>query len=89
MEDILVIVQQNIDQQKESLLNPIEIQEKELLNKINRSYENVLLANTSITNYFKSVRKLKETQQEVVSLVGLSDADTTVINTLMNCAFLK
>jgi len=83
MEDVLGVVKQNMDQQKESLLSPIETQEKELLNKINRSYENVLLANTSITNYLKSVRKLKETQQEVLSMVGLSAADTTVINNLM------
>jgi hypothetical protein len=84
MQDVLELVKQNIDQQKESLLSPIETQEKELLNKINRSYENVLLANTSITNYLKSIQKLKETQQEVLSIVGLSGADTTIINTLMN-----
>ena len=68
---------------KESLLPPLETEERELLNKINQSYENVLLANASITNYLKSIQKLKETQQEVLSMVGLSVADTTVINSLM------
>ena len=84
MQDFLEIVKSQTTEKREGLLSPIEKQERELLNKINQSYENVLLANTSITNYLKSIRKLKETQQEVLSMVGLSGADTTFINTLMN-----
>ena len=44
----------------------------------------MLLANASITNYLKSIRKLKETQQEMLSMVGLSGADTKVINSLVS-----
>ncbi|QMU66112.1 MAG: hypothetical protein GKR88_18765 [Flavobacteriaceae bacterium] len=84
MQDVLDIVASQIAEKREDLLFPVEKQERELLNKINQSYENVLLANASITNYLKSIRKLKETQQEVLSKVGLSGADTAVINTLMN-----
>ena len=83
MQDFLEIVKLQIEEKKESLLPPLETEERELLNKINQSYENVLLANASITNYLKSIQKLKETQQEVLSMVGLSVADTTVINSLM------
>jgi hypothetical protein len=83
MEDILFIVKSDIEDYRAELLSPIETEERELLNKINQSYENVLLANASITNYLKSIQKLKETQQEVLSMVGLSGADTTVINSLV------
>lgn len=83
MQDFLEIIKSQIEEKRESLLSPIETEERELLNKINQSYENVLLANTSITNYLKSIRKLKETQQEVLSMVGLSGTDTTIINSLM------
>jgi methyl-accepting chemotaxis protein len=83
MEDILFIVKSDIEDYRDELLSPIETEERELLNKINQSYENVLLANASITNYLKSIRKLKETQQEMLSMVGLSGADTKVINSLV------
>lgn len=83
MQDFLEIVKSQIEEKRESLLSPIETEERELLNTINQSYENVLIANNSLTNYLKSIRKLKETQQEVLSMVGLSGADTTVINSLM------
>jgi vacuolar-type H+-ATPase subunit H len=84
MQDFLEIAKSQITEKRESLLSPIEEQETELLNKINQSYEGAMLANISITNYLKSIQKLKETQQEVLSKVGLSGADTAVINTLMN-----
>lgn len=84
MQDFLEIVKLQIAEKEESLLSPLEKQENELLNKINQSYESVLLANTSITYYLKSIRKLKESQQEVLSIVGLTGADTTILNTLMN-----
>ena len=59
MEDILFIVKSDIEDYRDGLLSPIETEERELLKKINQSYENVLLANASITNYLKSIRKLK------------------------------
>ena len=83
MEDILFIVKSNAEDYRNGLIAPIETEERKLLNKINLSYENVLLANASITNYLKSIRKLKETQQEILSMIGLSGADTTAINSLM------
>lgn len=83
MQDFLEMVRLQIEEKRESLFSPIATQERKLLDKINHSYENVLLANTSISNYLKSIRKLKETQQEVLSMVGLSGADTAVINSLM------
>lgn len=83
MQDFLEIVKLQIEEKRESLLYPIETEEIKLLNKINQSYENILLANASITNHLKSIRKLKETQREVISMVGLSGADTKVINSLM------
>ena len=84
MQDFLEIVNLQIAEKRDGLLSPIEKQETELLNQINQSYENALLANSSITNYLKSIRKLKETQQETLAAVGLPGADTAVINTLMN-----
>jgi hypothetical protein len=83
MEDILFIVKSDIEDYRDQLLSPIEKEERELLNKINESYENVLSANASITNYLKSIRKLKETQQEMLTKIGLSGADTKVINSLV------
>jgi hypothetical protein len=44
MEDILFIVKSDIEDYRDGLLSPIETEERELLKKINQSYENVLLA---------------------------------------------
>lgn len=83
LQDFLDVVNTQIDKKRKEILSPVQNQETGLLNKINESYENALLANASITNYLVSIRKLKETQQEVVSMVGLKGADTAIINTLM------
>jgi len=39
-------------------------------------------ANTSITVYLQSLRKLKEEQEQALSIVGLTGADTLVSNSL-------
>ena len=66
------------------MLTPINKQRDEIIRKVNTSYENAIYANSTITGYLKSIRKVKETQQEALSMIGLQGADNLVTNTLVN-----
>lgn len=65
------------------MLFPILEQEREILNAIDQSYQNTIYANTTLTAYLVSVQKIKESQNEALSIVGLNGLDTTVTNRLV------
>jgi hypothetical protein len=72
-----------INAKRNELISPILQQEKEILSAINQSYQNTIYANTTLTAYLVSVRKVKESQNEALAIVGLSGLDTTVTNRLV------
>ena len=74
---------QQINAKKAELLSPILQQEREILSAIDQSYQNTIYANTTLTTYLVSVRKVKESQNEALSFVGLNGLDTTVTNQLV------
>ena len=63
---------QQINAKKAELLSPILQQEREILSAIDQSYQNTIYANTTLTTYLVSVRKVKECQIEALSFVGLN-----------------
>jgi len=73
-----------IEKKRSELLSPIIIQEYNLLNTIDQSYENAVFANSTITAYLESVRKVKESQQEALSIIGLEGADTLITQNLVS-----
>lgn len=83
MQDFLEAANRQIEKKKAELMNPIASQETELLLKIDKSYQNAMYANSTITAYLKSIRKVKETQQEALSLVGLKGLDSTITSKLL------
>lgn len=72
-----------INVKKNELLSPILQQEREVLSAIDQSYQNTIYANTTLTAYLVSVRKIKESQNEALSIAGLNGLDTTVTNQLV------
>jgi hypothetical protein len=74
---------QQINVKRNELLSPILQQEKEILSTIDQSYQNTIYANATLTAYLVSVRKVKESQNEALSIVGLNGLDTTVTNRLV------
>lgn len=73
---------------RNELLDPILKQESQLIHNINKSYENAIYANSTITVYLESMRKVKESQQDALSIVGLKGTDTLMINTLIQVSEL-
>ena len=84
MTEFLRAANTNIAKKKNELLDPIQKQEAAILLKIDASYKNTMLANLTITNYLESVLKMKESQKEVLSIVGLKGKDTLLNNTLVD-----
>lgn len=83
MMDFQEAARKQIESKREELLSPILKQEAEIKEAVNRSYENVQYANSSITAYLQSIRKVKEAQQQALSMVGLGSADTLVTKSLV------
>jgi hypothetical protein len=83
MVDFQETARKQIESKREELLSPILKQESEITSAVNKSYENVQYANSSITAYLQSIRKVKEAQQQALSMVGLEGSDSLVTNSLV------
>jgi hypothetical protein len=83
MSDFLKAANAQIEKKRNELLDPIQKQKDAMLRNINTSYENTRRANSSVTNYLQSVLSLKESQREILSIVGLKGMDEALNNTLL------
>ena len=83
MQDFLNAANRQIKKKTDELMNPILTQETELLLKIDQSYQNAMYANSTITAYLSSIRKVKATQQEALSMIGLNGVDSLVTTKLL------
>lgn len=83
MQDFLSAANRQIKKKTDELMNPIISQETELLLKIDKAYQNAMYANSTVTAYLSSIRKVKETQQEALSMVGLKNVDSLITNKLL------
>jgi hypothetical protein len=88
MVDFQTAAHWQISNKRDELMSPIISQESYILAKIDQSYENANFANSTITGYLKSIRKVKETQQEALSLIGFGGADTVITNSLLKLSEL-
>lgn len=73
-----------ISKKRKELMDPIVAQETELTNVISQSYSNTIYANTTLTAYLQSIRKVKETQQEALSKIGLKNVDSLITTKLVD-----
>lgn len=69
--------------QKNALLTPLLKQKKEVLAKIDSSYQNMIYANATLTAFLESARKVKETQSKALSDIGLGGFDSVITNQLI------
>lgn len=74
MEDFLNSAYKQIEKKRKSLLEPVIAQRSEVENSVNGSYENLIYANSTVTGYLESIRKVKDAQSEALAGVGLEDA---------------
>jgi hypothetical protein len=83
MSDFLDAARSQIEAKRKELTDPINHQQALLLADINTSYSNVLYANASVTEYLRSVRKVKDAQKKALETIGLPNLDTKAIDNLV------
>lgn len=88
MIDFQTAANEQIEGKRSELLTPIEDQESGILNSIDQAYSNVIYANATITGHLKSIQKVKDTQQEALSKLGLGGVDTVITNALVRTSNL-
>ena len=71
MSDFLKAARTQIEKKRNELLVPIQKQRDSIILNIKISYGNTILASSSVTSYLQSISSLKESQQEVLSVIGL------------------
>ncbi len=86
MSEFIEDANQQINTKRRELLNPVLQQKRNLISRIDRSYKNAIYANNVISTYLKSIRKIKETQKEALSLMGLEGADEIFNSSLLKAS---
>jgi hypothetical protein len=76
--DFISVVHEEIEDYRKILLIPIEKQELEVLGAIDRSYNQIIYANSIVTGHLASVRKVHDAQEDLLNKFGLENlrADT-------------
>lgn len=86
MEEFIGDAKNQIEKKRNELLKPIVKQKRDVIDNINKSYENTIYANSTITGYLESTRKVKESQQEALSLIGLQGKDEQLNDVLLKAS---
>ncbi len=73
---------------RQELLAPVTAQERQVIEAVNMSYDQAIRANLTITGYLESVRKVKESQQEALAVVGLQGTDSLITGRLLRVSEL-
>lgn len=73
----------DIEKERKELMDPIIKEEANIISAINQSYHQTIIANSTITEYLMSIRKIKDTQQQALSLTGVANLDSLITNSLI------
>lgn len=77
-----------ISKMRYELLAPVEEQERQIIEELNKSYEQTLHASQTLTGYLESIHKVKETQGAAFSLAGIQNVDSLFTGRLLKLSEL-
>jgi hypothetical protein len=77
-------INQRIEQQREELIGPLKEQRKGLLTNLQQQYANVQGKNAVVTSMLASIVEVHETQQELLSMLGVKEDVRTEIGTKLS-----
>ena len=86
MSDFTSAVTEQVNEMRSEMLEPILTERSTVVNSVNQSYENLVHANSTITGYLESIRKVKDAEKEALNMIGLSNADSVATKALLNVA---
>lgn len=64
-------IRNDVETMRQELLDPLDAQEAEVLDSIDRAYQQLHYANSIVTGHLSSVRKVHETQAEMLNAIGV------------------
>lgn len=71
MEIFISMIRKDIESYRNELLTPIQMQRMEIIDGLDNTYMNLISANESITAHLSSIKKVKETQGEMLEQLGI------------------
>lgn len=74
MQIVVEEITDSVEAFRNDLLQPLEQQEREVINAIDQSYSRILYANSIVTGHLSSVLAVHDAQSEILNQVGLGDA---------------
>ena len=84
MNDFISVVHEEVESYRGILLAPIEEQELEVMSAIDRSYNQIIYANSIVTGHLASVRKVHDAQEDMLNKFGLENLRTETAQKLSN-----
>jgi hypothetical protein len=78
IETFLLEITIEVESFRKAQLKPVKVQYSVLLKNLNRAYDQIYYANSIVTGHLASVRKVHDTQDEILSKLSLTDFRTTV-----------
>lgn len=76
MKDFVSVVYEEVETYRNILLAPIEEQELEVMAAIDRSYNQIIYANSIVTGHLASVRKVHDAQEDILNKFGVENLRT-------------
>lgn len=64
---------EEINTKKKDLIEPLEVQKKELLLLVDDAFDRLYRSNAAITSYLNSIRKIQEVQDETLKALNLTE----------------
>ncbi len=71
MEFFVRFIREDVESYRKALLAPVLQQEQEVLTAIDRSYNQIIYANSIVTGHLASVRKVHDAHEEILNEIGL------------------
>ena len=82
MKDFVSVVYEEVETYRKILLAPIEKQELEVMAAIDRSYNQIIYANSIVTGHLASVRKVHDAQEEILNKFGVENLSIETVQKL-------
>mgnify|MGYP006154804573 FL=1 len=73
MNKVVFYIHNEVESFRKKMLKNIKDQEKEVLGAIDRSYNQIIYANSIVTGHLASIRKVHDVQEEILNEFGLDD----------------
>jgi len=71
MESMVTNIRSDIESMRKELLDPLELQESEVLSSIDQAYQQLHYANSIVTGYLSSVTKVHDAQVDLLQKIGV------------------